>query len=576
MASIKSDNLFLLPKRLGSSKAKEEFGKKRIKQWVDEFSIGDAEKSSFDLYGKLDRLNQLDISPVSRFEILELLQPSIGFVLDSLKQGCSEGAVPLNIRRRMIADLRQDILIQVVRSYKTVLSQLHDSTVTGALFHKQIRMESLRNAVFYLGETLLHSYITYQPCLNYTWKELHGIYYYSVINELHDHEGIETKEGHHDRLGIDDLYKQILLLALATPNSMLRGEAERVNSILKGWVSVVDLVPIRRTVPAESYFLVDARSDEMPCAPNLCEKGDISVGWCLVTDNLEKMLEEKVIAAEASQNSMRPTDAGALRLMNKLRDAWSQQIRPRELRSHTSDMVEVICGLDTLYQVQGGEMLSEAVTWRLQSTTEMSNPGHHAMGSAILDSEEVLIEVEPGTLEHFKVNTGAYHRPRKEKIRVNVKECVATNKSESGYCLNWPDSGDGGTHVGELVGVNPATINGDGSELSLGVVRWMFAERSGFLGMGVELLNGLFEPVILQRERQDKKRTETIKGFLQRDEEGGSVSLIAPPFYVAEEDRYRVITSSDDVPVDITNIMESTDSFVRLKFEQASDMSLVS
>jgi hypothetical protein len=339
----------------------------------------------------------------------------------------------------------------------------------------------------------------------------------------------------------------------------------------------VELVPAKKAISAGSYFLIDAQSDEMPCAPNLWKKGAIAVGWSLVTDNLEKMLDQKVAEVEGSSKNMRPTDAGATRLMKKLRDAWSQQIRPREIRNDTSGMVEVICGLDTLHQAHGGEEISDVALREPLLNAALCNPGYHAVGSNLLDNEEVLIEVEPGTLELYKFGDSvSCHKSKADKIRVEGKECVATNKSENGYCLNWPDSGDGGTHVGELVGVNPKGSNGDAVELSLGVIRWMSADQPGFLGMGVELLNGLFEPVMLYRKRRGWKSTEVIKCFLQYAESGGSVSLIAPPFYVADDDRYRVVTNNNEMPVDITNILESTDSFVRFQLEKVPEMNLVS
>jgi hypothetical protein len=289
------------------------------------------------------------------------------------------------------------------------------------------------------------------------------------------------------------------------------------------------------------------------------------------------VLDEKVAAAKLSQNSMRPTDAGALRLMIKLRDAWIQHITSRELRKPTSDMVELICGLDKIYQAHGGQEISDTTSWQQQLSMAVSSSGHHKIGSPILENEEVLIEVEPGTLESYRVNTGlAFHRPKGGMIKIGGKECVATNRSNNGYCLSWPDSGDGGTHVGELVEISPKSINGDESEATLGVIRWMHSDQPGFLGMGVELLHGLFEPVVIQRKQEQKQWTETMKGFMQHTNGGEFVSLIVPPCYIAEEDQIRVVTDVDDIPIDITNIIESTDSFVRLKFEQASEVHLAS
>lgn len=568
MVRIKNYNPFLLPKRYGSPNSREEFSRKSIKEWIDDLPIGDIDRASFDLRAKLDSLNHLEIPPVHRFEILELLRPSIDFVLASLCTECADGVVPLSIRRRMAADLRQDVLVQAVKSYKTVLSQFHDATITGQLLRKHARSEALRNSLFYLGETILHSFITYQTCLESTWKELHGIYYYSIVNELQTTKDAGTTTKRSDHPGIEDLYKQILLLALANPNSMLCGEAEKVYEILKGWTPLVDLVPIKKDFAAESYFLIDAKSDGMPCAPNLCKKEKIAIGWYLVTDNLEKMLTEKVAKAEMSNTNMRPTDVGALRLMKRLKGAWSLQIRSREFRNSASGMVELICGLDTVHMAHGGARLSQSLLGEPLSEGVSLRPGYHTICPSILDNNEYLIEVEPGVLQAD--SKMAFGQKMSDLDIVVGKQCITANVSESGCCLNWPDSGDGGTHVGELVGVNPISNNGKESDLSLGVIRWMYAEHPGFLGMGVELLNGHVEPVILQRKQVGSERAENINGFLQHNGDGSSSNLIAPPFYVDKGDQYKVITDGEEIPVDLTNIVDGTDSFVRFEFEQLS------
>jgi hypothetical protein len=72
---------------------------------------------------------------------------------------------------------------------------------------------------------------------------------------------------------------------------------------------------------------------------------------------------------------------------------------------------------------------------------------------------------------------------------------------------------------------------------------------------------------MLQHKYEDNKWVETIRGFLQYANSGEVVSLIAPPFYVAKDDQIRVVISNKNIPVGVTNIIESTDSFVRFRFD---------
>jgi cyclic-di-GMP-binding protein len=572
VAGIKRDNLFLLPKRHGSPSSEDEFGRKKIRQWVDDLPIGDVGSLSNDLHGKLERLNRLQLPPLERFEILELLQTPLRFVLDTLRRSCSEGDMPLDIKSRLAAEMRLELMVNTVIGYKIVLSQFHDDSITGFLLHRNTRSEALRGALSYLGEILLHSYLLYQPGLSYAWKELHGIYHYSVANELHVNRSGGLGRRKPGQQSIEELYKQILLLALANPNSLLKGEVEKVNTTLMQWSAATELVSIKEPVWARSFFLIDAQVDTMPCAPNLCQKEKIDIGWALITDDLDRLLDQKIKAAESAHvysAKMRPADAVSERLLRKLRAAWTQQIRSREVRSHTSGLVEVVCGLEPLYRLHGGDTLSGGTGRGAGSRSFSTRPGYARVGSVALQRDEVVIDVEPSVLKEHGVKNGKAVKPKVHAEPVYRKECISTNKSENGYYLNWPDSGVGGTHVGELVGVNPVTEKEGGADLSLGVIRWMHVERPGFLGMGVELLNGLIEPVLLQRKRRGASRAEGIKGFLQHDGEG-SVTLITPPFFVDEDDVFRVVKKGERQLVELRQIIESTDSFVRFQFEQAA------
>lgn len=569
MTGVIRDNPFLLPKRHSSARSEDEFSRKGVTEWVDALPIGDTNRLANELYGKLEWLNQSNIPPTERLKILDLLQTPLSFVLNTLKRSYIEGVFPLGAKARLDAEMRLEILIQAVIGYKVVLAQFHDDTITGFLLHKHTRSRALQSMLFYLGEILLHSYMVYQPCLDYVWLELHSIYYYSISNELHIEGSAARADDKQQELDITGLYTQILLLSLVNPYSLLRGEAEKVNNALVQWAASAELVPIKEPVWAKSFFLIDAKCDARPCAPNLCQQENIDVGWALITDNLELLLEEEIQAASRAHlrsRKLRPADAVSERLLNKLKSAWTQEIRPRAVRSNSSDMVKVISGLQPLYRIHGGAILTGGSTSSSGTGPVATKVGYEHIYPVLLDSDEIMVEDSLGTLrlQEADILGGS-------AMEVGHKECISTNKSENGYHLSWPENDEYGTHVGDIVEVSSLTGREIGMDGSLGVIRWMRVERPGFLGMGVELLNGLVEPVILQRKGKGAKQTESVKGFLYHESED-TVSLITPPFFVDEGDHFRLVTQGQRRPVALTHIMESTDSFVRFQFEQSPSL----
>lgn len=573
MAVIERKNPFLLADRVSATRVEDEYDHKRFKQWVADLPIGNVSKIAHALHSETDRLNRREMSPIERFSALELLLPALSYVLERLREYFATKPIPLSGQNRLIARMYLELLVRVVIGYKTVLAQFHDDSFTGYLLHKRTRSDAARRILYFLGQILLHEYSLYRSSPGFVWKELHGIYYYAVQNELHDKQIDVSEDDACDRLSLKDIYKRILLLAVADPNSLPRGEAKKVNEALIQWLPHVTFVAIEEDVMPQPAFLVDATKDAPPCPADICDREKIKLGWIMGTAGLVQILDQKIQAMESNATGhIRPIDAVSIRLIARLRAAWGRSIVSRDERQPESGVIEVTCGLLALYQLFGGEVVAQSLTgkqgaacYTIDGTKPDQNEKPLAHDEFIIDAGEALlsgISTEEEQVQQLEVELNILDSEPSA-------ECTSVNKSTRGYYLVWPGESECKAHVGELLGVNSGENLDVNKTWSLGIVRWAHVRNNGLMGYGIELLPGNIEPVKLERWYDNDSKTDVMLGF-QQLVAGRVESIITYPFYTGDSDRFVLVQGAERIVIVPDRILECTVAIMRFTIKTDS------
>ena len=579
-------NPFALPPRsVGATSNGAEYDRKEFKQWVEDLPIGHVGQTSRDLHKILERLGIVNISPIERFEALEMLQPPLRFVLDSLTNHYLLDPLPLPKRERLIARLRQELMIKCVVAYKVVLEQFHDESFTGYLLHKHARAEALRRVLFYLGQLLLHSYQLYQEVPPYIWREIHGIYHYAVENELYQRDPLrENGTMEPDALSAEGLYKQALLLALAGPYQLMKGDAQKVYSALRKWIAAVDLIPLKGQPATATGFVVDVLSDHPPSPFGSQSRKQVSNGWLLGTERLRKVLETALQdATEDSQiGTARPLQAAgnlSADLVAKLALVWGLGLTRRGKRSGDSGKILMTCGIEAMYDSLGGELQPNMTEQRLGfKVTTDEEPADSLAGKQLAQDEYVIDAgsdlnmnvAEPGPESSTAAEIAA---EEPETTKVCTKICTIVDHSSNGYHLTFSGGGDSRVRVGELVGLRSAAADNTRSGgWRLGVIRWLQAQKTARLSFGVELFEGEVKPISIRRERAGSSVIDYWCGF-QEYREDGRATLILPAFYAADGDRLYLTHNGDAQTIRLQQALQRTDSFAQFWYEEISGIS---
>lgn len=572
----KKRNPFDLPERYAASSLEEEYDRDEFKQWVDNLPIGNVGQTARKLYDAITKLGRLDISPLERFEALEFIRTPLSHVLESLASHYVLDPLPLPKREGRIAKLRHELLIRTVVAYKVVVDQFNDESFTGHLLHKRAHTEAIHRVLFYLGSILLHSYQLYQRAPSYIWGEIHHIYRYAVENELHGKEVLSEDAEADETLSAEDLYKQILLLALAGPYRLLKGEVVKLYSALKRWASVVEIAPLRKSVDAGSCFAVDANADQPPVRANADALKSLSEGWLLITDELERHLEMEIgeiQEGEEPRGAMRPKMAqGKIsgELVAKLMLAWGMGSSRSVERSESPGQVVMACGLEVLYGLMGGEIRPDFEQRRLGFEVR-SEITEDAFGKRKrLEQDEFLVAADEDLTELVEAELEIEPAVMADPKQICTRVCEIFDRSANGYHLAFSGIGDSRARVGELVGISESSGEKTGKKWHLAVIRWMRMKKSKWLEFGVELLQGDVEPVAITRKRGVGGITDYWCGFLQHMSDDKTI-LLMPPFYANNKDKISLAREGRRYEVNLSYALERTDSFAQYLFEYRKD-----
>ncbi len=420
MTTINKTNPFILSKKLTSDDPEEEYDHKEFKQWISDLPIGNVNETARALHHELQRHKRLHISPVERFEAIQLMLPALGLVLEKMRAHMATKSIPLSGESKLIAKLHLELLVGIVITYKTVLAQFHDESFTGHLMHKHARAEALRRALFFLGEILLYEYSAYTTSPRFVWQEIHGIYHYAVINELLLKE-IDV-DGIVGDLTVDDIYKRTLLLALADSGGCQRRDKRISEALLIGCRGV--LVPIDQKFIISSV-VVDATKDAPPYVVDESGLKNIKIGWVLKVDKLGQILDKKLNAIrEKSTSRLRPVDLVPATLYSKLRKRWTPDIVVREKRAEGYGSVSVTCGLESLYWLFGGWKLQHEVDSDSEITTGAGEEAIYDKPILSVEQDEFLINVDAELYAAIAAESG--HKPEQKEPDPEIEE----NKEE--------------------------------------------------------------------------------------------------------------------------------------------------
>ncbi len=503
----------------------------KVEEWIAALPLADTRESARRIFHALRDLNQAPLNDRHHFQIMELFREPVLYICSALQKHFVSHEFPLPPRQQKISALEREIQMATANGYKIIANNLvdidtgHNTPLAASAIHRALR---------YLGRVLLNGYKTYSGAPEHVWKEIHQLYHYAELQNLHLVPVTDIENWFAARTNVVDIYKQILLLAMADPFHLKPEETEKVYIVLSAWTSHCRLSSINETA-ATGMFGVNLEDDEQPL-PVTAAQAQMSGTWRILdivglTQTLRSLHESPHTLVRIVPGDART--AMSKDLLQHLMFSWGITPKRRSRRLDSSTKVIVTLGLSSTHYFattttaffgahQPRETLDllaatrhslfercsvrpdrDAAKKKLPEFTSRSEFSGRAVEGLQVTERRVLSMKDFLNIENYD---GAV--PDIESIDevaatplFDSFECTTINESNEGTrlrwaCLSWEGTNSPRMRVGELVSIRG--LGGNGSLWIIGIIRWMKKTANAAFEFGIQFLSPAADAVAVR------------------------------------------------------------------------------
>jgi hypothetical protein len=520
--------------------------------WLDDLPMANVGETARRIYEAVKEVNRLQLSRGERFQFLERLPGAVDHVQEVLQKHYLDQIFPLSDKAVKVAIFIRALRSELALGYVSAAEEM----LASSFFRRDKRAlcTMFQSALYHYSVSMLVCYQTYAPPPRGLWSNVHHIYQAAEAKGLHRTSA--RWEGRlQPKLTLETLYKQILLLSLASPFRLRRGETECVHRLLEIWAPLAKLRPYPKEGNPQGLFVVHLLRDEEP--RYLAPQGDVcTTEHCRVldTDALTGVVREEMEREEAAKGkTLRQrlgTKALTPELLRRLAMVWGLPLERQHPRTAAEGEVETVNGLTALHRTLAGQ-------------DPIGRPALFA-GQARFQSRPTHSEQKPRDVwnlyergEPFEaVSDDAQNQH--PAVAAESQTWRLKDRSEGGYCLLCRDPNSAGAHVGGLMGLREGA-----DDWCIGVVRWLKHPAHHTLEVGIQLLAPRAAPLAV-------RRTDMEAGFqralLLKGPKTGNM-LLLPPLLFRLGDRLELRTDAREHRVALTKLIEDTASFAQFQFE---------
>ncbi|MAM86048.1 MAG: GTPase [unclassified Hahellaceae] len=545
---------------------------KAVESWANELPKANIGEMSKQLYHALLELNELICSPQSRFQLIEVLRPSVYYICRELGKHFLNQAVVLPEKQRKIANLAQSLQLNLANAYKLVLVDLHNAGQ--AEKNKKLTAPAIHRAISDLSSCVLRANQLYCQTPPDTWLELHQLYRFARDNRLLKIKTVDGYSGTQNETTVEQAYKRVLLLGCCKPNQLRQKDIETAYTAFEHWT---DYVSLEIESGATALFVISPKKDLAPAYRSLQTIPPSTENYGFDTSKLAGLLTEELAqghqeAAAGSRQSQHPRLHGVETLSEPLLLAISQAIGVLAKRSfkRTSSQGRILISVGmtaTHYFVANGTDFNTFLSGDRKNTDASYFADHHRRdvwaqpGSGNSQAGSSGADLSP--IRYTGASAASASKDAKAGYQQHIVPLV--NTSPGGYCIQWIGDIPSNVQAGELLGVR----EDESHPWSIGVIRWIRQIRQHGTQFGVELLAPGAKPCGVQLLQKVGENSEFLRGLLLPELPAISqpASLVVPrlPFQVGH--KVSINRQGRNTKLQLLKRISATGSFTQFEIE---------
>lgn len=430
----------------------------------------------------------------------------------------------------------QQLTREMCFAYKLVVNDFLERK--SAHSKSKVLVKAVYAAVHYLGLMLMGFYENYAPAPVHLWRELYGLYTFSVHHELQDAD-VEAEDLRGGLPTIGAEFKRICLLAISDPYHLSRSEHWEIYHYLSYWVDLASLDRYQESQPSRHHFLIDLAGGGKPTSPVPNKRVPAGAHWWLNTKFLVARIHQHLETLGSHPSALNIGFSSALpnreaqQILLCLQRAWDEhpeRAAPRFPKINRADLIWNLAAIHALYQ-----------------SLDPLSPGQH-------EPQPKISTFDIAALDH-------------EQARHLGWEAV--NGSEGGLCLTQHGTPIHQLEVGQLAALREHVDGKPSSRWSLAVLRWLHGDQRQTT-LGLEFIRGDVQVVSVHALHGNKIDTRPKPAFLISGQEvqGITTPTVIAPRGLYQEGRMLLLQIGDEqLYIHARNRVEITGGFERFFYQ---------
>jgi hypothetical protein len=562
---------------------------RKLKKWLAELPHANMGEMTRQIFNAIRDLNRQTMPNKYRMENMEQLREPVRNIFNNLEKYFINRTLPLPERSQKIVNLNQALLQEVSYGYKIIAYE----AANGIDKKIDARMQNIAilRAIRYMSELLLRASEIYEPYPSGTWHDLHQMYSYAEKKGFHN-KPVPDAEYPYKKATIEDLYKQVMLFALARPIALRQSDSERVYKKLAEWAQLTHLGHEALENQVNRFFCARVDQDRPPDYLSMKDcKGSPEIRT-LETSELVDTIREEIRIVEGKKGRLAVGDQLSAETLQVLEMSWGVCAKRRFSRADRGGRIKAAIGLVNAAREIAGKVIEED-----EKQEEEIVPGKRSQLNISLEAipedlisgnsrDAAVTRHELGgekdgawdLVAKGRALTDAYERERQflEEVQLGLhkerdKHWEIVNVSAGGYCLRWNADTSSRAQVGELIALREKEP--DGSDVwRIGVIRWMQYIRESGLEIGVQVLSPKVMSASAQRSNRpheepfDCLMLPGIKPLNQPP------SVLLPAHAFRSGNDLRIIINEQELEIRLGSVKDHTGSFTQFQYTSRDAM----
>ncbi len=552
----------------------------KTRAWLSGLPMANISETARQVLDALISFNRQAIPNKTRIRIADLFRQPIHYISQNLKKHYIDAALPLTTKGKKAIRLSQELHAELAVAYKIFILEAFAARGQSS---KRLVTTAIHRAMTCTSEMLHLATLKYEQYPEHTWQETNFLYALAAKNSIH---GLPIQDRRKTTTGnscIRDLYKRILLYALASPYHLRQRENLCIYSQLLEWTNFIRLAVPDINGDNSGQFLVRLSSDAPPNHLSF-EKKKLSKR-CRVLDTQPLIGHLNGLLATIKPQTTREKPAGTAKLSRSILEHLIVNLsgRPKRRFSRTSEghTLKLAVGIPRVYNLAKANAQQEATSYGSHSLDEINWLDQHIPSKTTgsddsegdwSDSTNLLLnlDVEADSSTTHQTDSSFQGTMLEDNVQspwalnynqtgIEAYECKTRNESAGGYCIDWEGANIPKIKPGELIGIQSKI---SGKKFGVATARWIKSDSKHKLQMGMQLIAPNSYAVEVRLE--DKDKISCIYNSLLVPESKFAkipLSLIVPTDSYQEGDILWINSGNNELRISLAQLLNTTTSF---------------